>query len=110
MAGRRRAGGGDLLAAPPLGSYDRPMDHVKFGRSGLPVSRLCRGTMTFGLQCDEAQSGAILDAAAAGVIDFLDTADVYPLGGDLKTWGRTEEILGRWLAGKRQSFIVATKC
>ena len=86
------------------------MDHVQFGRSGLPVSRLCLGTMTFGLQCDEAQSGAILDAAAAGGIDFLDTADVYPLGGDLQTRGRTEEILGRWLAGKRQSFIVATKC
>ena len=86
------------------------MDHVKFGRSGLPVSRLCLGTMTFGLQCDEAQSGAILDAAAAGGIDFLDTADVYPVGGDLGTVGRTEEILGRWLAGKRQSFVVATKC
>jgi aryl-alcohol dehydrogenase-like predicted oxidoreductase len=66
--------------------------------------------MTFGLQCDEAQSRAILDAAAAGGIDFLDTADVYPLGGDLATVGRTEEILGRWLAGKRQSFVVATKC
>ncbi len=86
------------------------MDHVNFGRSGLPVSRLCLGTMTFGLQCDEAQSGAILDAAAAGGIDFLDTADVYPLGGDLATVGRTEEILGGWLAGKRQNFIVATKC
>jgi 1-deoxyxylulose-5-phosphate synthase len=86
------------------------MDHVNFGRSGLPVSRLCLGTMTFGLQCDEAQSGAILDAAAAGGIDFLDTADVYPVGGDLGTVGRTEEILGRWLAGKRRSFVVATKC
>jgi 1-deoxyxylulose-5-phosphate synthase len=86
------------------------MDHVKFGRSGLPVSRLCLGTMTFGLQCDEARSGAILDTAAAGGIDFLDTADVYPVGGDLATVGRTEEILGRWLAGKRQSFVVATKC
>jgi len=86
------------------------MDHVKFGRSGLPVSRLCLGTMTFGLQCDEARSGAILDTAAAGGIDFLDTADVYPVGGDLSTVGRTEEILGRWLGGKRRSFVVATKC
>jgi 1-deoxyxylulose-5-phosphate synthase len=85
------------------------MDHVRFGRSGLPVSRLCLGTMTFGLQCDEAQSRAILDAAAEGGIDFLDTADAYPLGGDLGTVGRTEEILGGWLAGKRQNFIVATK-
>ncbi len=86
------------------------MDHVNFGRSGLPVSRLCLGTMTFGLQCDDAQSRAILDAAAEGGIDFLDTADVYPLGGDQSTVGRTEEILGGWLAGKRQSFVVATKC
>jgi aryl-alcohol dehydrogenase (NADP+) len=86
------------------------MEHVKFGRSGLPVSRLCLGTMTFGVQCDEAQSRAVLDAAAEGGIDFLDTADVYPLAGDLKTVGRTEEILGGWLAGKRHNFVIATKC
>lgn len=86
------------------------MDHTKLGRSGLPVSRLCLGTMTFGLQCGEGESRAILDAAAEGGIDFLDTADVYPLGGDQGTVGRTEEILGAWLAGKRQRFVVATKC
>jgi aryl-alcohol dehydrogenase (NADP+) len=66
--------------------------------------------MTFGLQCDEAQSISILDAAAEGGIDFLDTADVYPLGGDKDTAGRTEEIVGRWLKGKRERFILATKC
>jgi len=66
--------------------------------------------MTFGLQCDDGESRAILDAAAEGGIDFLDTADVYPLGGDQGTVGRTEEILGGWLAGKRQNFVVATKC
>ena len=86
------------------------MQHIPFGRSGLSVSRLCLGTMTFGLQCDEAQSIAILDAAAEGGIDFLDTADVYPLGGDKDTVGRTEEIVGRWLKGKREHFILATKC
>src|SRR5271155_3293554 len=86
------------------------MKHTSFGRSGLSVSRLCLGTMTFGLQCDEAQSHAILNAAAEGGIDFLDTADVYPLGGDGKTVGRTEEILGRWLKGKRARFVLATKC
>jgi 1-deoxyxylulose-5-phosphate synthase len=74
------------------------------------VSRLCLGTMTFGLQCDEPASVAILDRAAAGGIDFLDTSDAYPLGGDLDTRGVTEEILGRWLRGKRDRFIVATKC
>jgi len=66
--------------------------------------------MTFGLQCDEATSGAILDRAAEGGVDFLDTSDAYPLGGDLATRGVTEEILGRWLRGKRDRFIVATKC
>jgi aryl-alcohol dehydrogenase (NADP+) len=86
------------------------MKHVKFGRTGLRVSALCLGTMTFGLQCDEAQSRSILDAAAEGGIDFLDAADVYPLGGDRTTAGRTEEILGAWLEGKRASFILATKC
>jgi aryl-alcohol dehydrogenase-like predicted oxidoreductase len=66
--------------------------------------------MTFGHQCDEPQSHAILDAAAAGGIDFLDTADVYLLGGGRPTAGRTEQIVGAWLKGKRHNFIVATKC
>lgn len=86
------------------------MQHVKLGRTGLRVSRLCLGTMTFGLQCDAAQSNAILDAAAAGGVDFLDTADVYPLGGGHNTKGRTEQIVGDWLKGKRHDFILATKC
>jgi aryl-alcohol dehydrogenase (NADP+) len=86
------------------------MQHVKFGATGLRVSRLCLGTMTFGLQCDEAQSFAIMDAAAEGGVDFLDAADVYPLGGDTHTAGRTEEIVGAWLKGKREDFILATKC
>jgi aryl-alcohol dehydrogenase (NADP+) len=86
------------------------MQHIKFGRTGLHVSRLCLGTMTFGLQCDERTSFAILDAAAAAGITFLDTADVYPLGGTLEIAGRTEEIVGKWLRGRREEFIVATKC
>jgi aryl-alcohol dehydrogenase (NADP+) len=66
--------------------------------------------MTFGLQVDENRSRAILDTAADSGVTFLDTADVYPLGGDLSTAGRTEEILGRWLRGKRSDYVVATKC
>jgi aryl-alcohol dehydrogenase (NADP+) len=66
--------------------------------------------MTFGLQCDEPTSVAILDRAAEGGIDFIDTSDAYPLGGDLTTQGRTEEILGRWLQGRRDRFVLATKC
>jgi len=84
--------------------------YTRLGRTGLQVSRLCLGTMTFGLQCDEAASRAILDRALAGGITFIDTADVYPLGGTMRTVGRTEEIVGRWLEGKRHDVILATKC
>jgi len=86
------------------------MQHVRLGRTGLQVSRICLGTMTFGLQIDEAAAGAVLDKAADLGVTFLDTADAYPLGGDLTTAGRTEEIVGRWLKGKRGDYVVATKC
>ena len=66
--------------------------------------------MTFGYQCDETTSFAILDRAADAGVDFLDTADCYPVPLTLETAGRTEEILGRWLRGKRHRFILATKC
>ncbi len=83
---------------------------INLGKTGLTFSRLCLGTMTFGLQTDEETSRDILDTAADGGINFLDTADVYPLGGGLATAGRTEEIVGRWLKGKRKHFLFATKC
>ena len=86
------------------------MQHVRFGRTGLRVSRLCLGTMTFGYQCDDDTSFAILDAADAAGITFIDTADVYPLGAPANLFGRTEEIVGRWLNGRRDNYIVATKC
>jgi aryl-alcohol dehydrogenase (NADP+) len=86
------------------------MQHVRLGRSGLQVSRICLGTMTFGLQCDESTAIAIMERAADAGVTFLDTADVYPLGGDLTTVGRTEEIVGRWLHGHRDEYVVATKC
>ncbi len=66
--------------------------------------------MTFGLQCDEQTSFAILDRAAEGGITFIDTADAYPLGGTAETAGRTESIIGKWLRGKRADYVVATKC
>ena len=86
---------------------------TRLGRTGLTVSRLALGTMTFGLQTDEAVSHRILDKATEHGINFLDTADVYPLGGSVETIGRTEEIVGRWLRAqgpsRRARFIVATK-
>lgn len=86
------------------------MKHVRFGRTGLKVSKLCLGTMTFGHQIDEATSFAVMDAAAEAGIDFFDTADMYPLGAPPELFGRTEEIVGRWLKGRRDDFLVATKC
>ena len=86
---------------------------TRLGRTGLKVSKLALGTMTFGLQTDETTSFRILDRATEGGINFLDTADVYPLGGTVETTGRTEEIIGNWLQSKgpgaRSRFIVATK-
>lgn len=86
------------------------MQYVRLGNTGLKVSRLCLGTMTFGFQCDEPTSFAIMDRAAEAGITFFDTSDVYPLGGGLERIGRTEEIIGRWMSGKRNDFVVATKC
>jgi 1-deoxyxylulose-5-phosphate synthase len=86
------------------------LKHVRLGNTGLRVSRLCLGTMTFGYQCDEPTSFAILDRAAEKGITFLDSSDVYPLGGGLERAGRTEEIIGKWIRGKRQDWVIATKC
>ena len=84
------------------------MNHRRMGGTGLKVSELCLGTMTFGVQCDEAASFAILDRAADRGVDFLDTADCYPVPLSPETAGGTEEILGRWLEGRRHDFVVAT--
>jgi aryl-alcohol dehydrogenase (NADP+) len=86
------------------------MEHAALGRTSLQVSRITLGTMTFGLQCDERTSIEILDHAFDAGVTFIDTADSYPLGGTLETVGRTEELLGRWLAGRRQRVVLATKC
>ncbi len=86
------------------------MNTRRMGRTGLKVSEICLGTMTFGHQCDEASSFAILDRAADRGVTFLDTADVYPVPPSVETAGRTEEIVGKWLEGKRERFVLATKC
>jgi aryl-alcohol dehydrogenase-like predicted oxidoreductase len=85
------------------------MQNVRLGRTGLKVSEICLGTMTFGLQTERAESFAIMDAAAESGIDFFDAADVYPVGGTLETVGRTEEFVGDWMSGKRERFVLATK-
>src|SRR5262249_51079096 len=86
------------------------MKTVRMGRTGLKVTEICLGTMTFGHQCDEKTSFAIMDKAAAHGVNFIDTADVYPVPPSPETAGRTEEFVGRWLKGKRHRYVLATKC
>src|SRR5262245_60177846 len=88
----------------------QPMNQRRLGRTGLKVSDICLGTMTFGHQCDEKTSFAILNKAADQGVTFLDTADVYPVPPSPETAGRTEEIVGRWLKGQRHKYVLATKC
>jgi aryl-alcohol dehydrogenase (NADP+) len=86
------------------------VETVNLGRSGLRVSRLCLGTMIFGSQLDEPSAFAVMDRAAELGFDFIDCADVYPVPPSAETSGRTEEIVGRWLASRRSSAVLATKC
>ena len=78
------------------------MDLRRLGRSGLAVPPLCLGTMMFGGATDEAESRRILDVAFERGFTFVDTADVY-------TEGRSEEIVGRAMLGRRDAFVLATK-
>jgi len=85
------------------------MEYVRLGRSGLRVSRLCLGTMNFGVDTDEEHSHLIMDRALDLGINFFDTANVY--GWKLGE-GVTEKIIGRWLAkggGRREKVVIATK-
>ena len=90
----------------------RQMKIKQLGRTGLRVTEVCLGTMTFGNQADEATSFAIMDTAVEHGVTFFDTADVYPLGGTLDVNGETEAIMGRWFAarGSREDIVLATKC
>lgn len=86
------------------------MKYNRLGRTGIVVSDICMGTMTFGSQADEKMSFDILDRSYDVGIDFFDTAEMYPVAPDAKWVGRTEEIVGRWLKNRdRDSIIIATK-
>ncbi|MDG1441672.1 MAG: aldo/keto reductase [Pseudomonadales bacterium] len=82
----------------------------RLGRSGIAVSEICMGTMTFGTGADEKTAFEILDRSFDAGIDFFDTAENYPVPPDAKYAGLTEEIVGRWMKTKsRDSLIIATK-
>src|SRR5882757_9907505 len=83
-----------LLAKPPLPPTIRGMNRKRLGRSGIVVTDICMGTMTFGLQADEKTSFAIMDRAMDAGVDFFDTAEVYPVPPSAEKCGVTEEIVG----------------
>lgn len=78
------------------------MDYRKLGRSGLKVSPLCLGTMTFGALTDEAEARRIVAAGREAGVNFIDTADAY-------VGGESERIVGRAIAAERDHWILATK-
>ena len=87
------------------------MKRNALGRTGIEVSALCLGTMTFGEQNTEAEAHAQLDRALAAGIDFIDTAEMYPVPPRAETQGLTETYIGSWLAarGCRDRVVLATK-
>ncbi len=87
------------------------MEYTRLGDSELKVSRLCLGTMTFGEQNTEAEAHQQLDLALERGINFIDTAELYPVPPRAETQGRTEAHIGSWLVrrGGRERLVIATK-
>ncbi|HMZ76637.1 MAG TPA: aldo/keto reductase [Zoogloea sp.] len=86
------------------------MEVRQLGGSDLRVSAVCLGTMTFGQQNSEAESHALLDLAMARGVNFIDTAEMYPVPPRAETCGRSESIIGTWLRGRpREQVVIATK-
>ncbi|HEX7952426.1 MAG TPA: aldo/keto reductase [Burkholderiales bacterium] len=86
------------------------MHYINLPGTELNVSRVCLGTMTWGEQNSEAEAHEQLDHAVGEGINFIDTAEMYPVPPNAKTQGRTEEYLGSWLARQqRDRLVIATK-
>ncbi|PZX16343.1 aryl-alcohol dehydrogenase-like predicted oxidoreductase [Palleronia aestuarii] len=89
------------------------MERIELGRTGIEVSAWCLGTMTWGRQTDEAGGHAQLDRALDAGIDFVDTAEMYPVNPvTAETVGDTEAVIGNWIrrTGRRDDIVLATKC
>ncbi len=88
------------------------MNKVQLGQSGLHVTPICLGTMTFGEQVDEQTAHSILDRASERGINFMDAAEMYSVPARAETFGDTETILGNWFAkhpSQRANWVVASK-
>lgn len=93
-----------------LNGGTQPVEHRTLGRSDIEVSTICLGTMTFGQQNTEAEAHRQLDLAFSSGINFVDTAEMYPVPARAETQGRSELYVGSWLAGQRRdAVILATK-
>lgn len=95
----------------PVFKPEPPMLTRPLGRSGLQVSVLGLGTMTFGEQNTEAEAHAQLDRALAAGVNLIDTAEIYPVPPCAETHGQTERIIGTWLDRRRcrERVVLATK-
>lgn len=87
------------------------MQYTKLPHSSLEISKICLGTMTFGEQNSQADAFQQLDYALERGVNFIDTAEMYPVPPTAQTQGKTEEFIGNWLAksGKREKIVLATK-
>lgn len=88
------------------------MQYNPLGSSGLSVSEVCLGTMTWGIQNTQQDADAQLAVALDAGINFIDTAEMYPVPPNQPTYGDTERILGNWLArntDKREQLVVMSK-
>jgi len=87
------------------------MEHKRLGRTDLQVSAICLGTMTWGEQNTEQEAHEQLDYALAAGVNFIDTAELYPVPPMAETYSRTEQYIGNWLTkrGNRDRVILATK-
>ncbi len=87
------------------------MEYRRLGRSDIKVSIVCLGSMTWGEQNSEAEGFAQMDYALDRGVNFIDTAEIYAAPPRRETWGRSEEIIGKWLAdrGGRDRIVLATK-
>ena len=87
------------------------MQKNRLGASALAVSKVCLGSMTFGEQNSEAEAHSQLDYALERGINFIDTAEMYPVMPPAQTQGATERYIGTWLkkSGRRGDVVLATK-
>ena len=86
------------------------MEYRYIGSSGLRVSPICMGTMSFGTWSDKSESFRILDTAFDRGVNFFDTAEIYPVPPTAEMAGLSEEIFGQWIKTKsREAVLVATK-